>query len=87
MNARKLLVGLAVILAVGILPQGALAAGPNITFTTEPTADEIIPDDTLSTVRISVEDEQGNPIPNVKIGFGLKAPSPGAALLVGFPDR
>ena len=85
MNVRKLLFVLAVILAAAVLAPGVFAQGPSITFTTEPSEAEIIPDYTLSTVRISVLDEQGNPIPNVKIGLGLKAPSPGLFLSSDFP--
>jgi hypothetical protein len=84
-NVRKLLFVLAVILAAAVLAPGVFAQGPSITFTTEPSEAQIIPDDTLSTVRISVLDEQGNPIPNVKIGFALTAPSPGLFLSSDFP--
>ncbi len=84
-NARRLLSVLAVIVAAAVLAPGVFARGPNITFTTEPSQVEIIPDDTLSTVRISVLDEQANPIPNVKIGVDLKAPSPGLFLSSDFP--
>lgn len=85
MNIKRLLAVLAALLTAAVLAPGVFAQGPNITFTTEPSDSDILPDYTLSTVRIAVLDEQGNPIPNVKIGFDLKAPSPGLFFSTDFP--
>ena len=76
---------LAVLVAVAVLAPGVFAAGPAITFTTEPSVDQIIPDATLTTVKISVLDEQGSPIPNVRIGFDLTAPAVSRFLSSDFP--
>ena len=85
MSARKLVTVLAVILAASILAPGVFAKGPSIAISTEPLAGEIIPDATLSTVKISVLDEQGSPIPNVNIGFVLTAPASGLFFSSDFP--
>jgi len=81
----KLIAVLVVILGSGIMSPKILAAGPSVALSTEPPGDQIVPDVTLSTVRISVLDGRGDPIPNVKIGFDLKAPVSGRLFSSDFP--
>lgn len=63
------------LLAAAVFAPAASAAGPSITLTTDPPADEVVPDLTMTRVTIAVVDDQGNQIPNVKIGFKLRAPA------------
>ena len=81
----KLIVALAVVLGAAVWAPQVLAAGPSVALSTEPPGDQIVPDLTLSTVRIAVLDERGEPIPNVKIGFDLKAPVSGRFFSTDFP--
>ena len=62
-----------------------MAAGPSITLTLDTPVDEVVPDLTLSRVTVAVVDEQGNPIPNVRIGFSLTAPDSRFIFSTDFP--
>jgi hypothetical protein len=85
MKAGKLVAVFAALVAAAILAPSVFAAGPTVTFSTEPSPDQIIPDATLSTVKIAVLDEQGSPIPNVNVGFNLTAPASGLFFSSDFP--